>query len=71
MPSHTFLEAGYAVAHNDNGFALFQECEAGTEIATGQPFLDVFTLEQEEEAKEFATSKGYVFLNPDAPEPLE
>jgi hypothetical protein len=54
-----FPEGGYAVIHNNNGFALLLDCAAGSEITTGQPYAEAFTLEQAEEALASAIELGY------------
>lgn len=69
--SHTFPAEGpdgFAIIHDGADFIQFMECPAGTEIATGQPYLETFTDEAAATAR--ALDLGYEFPPPE-PDPPE
>jgi hypothetical protein len=68
MALHTFTELTYAVIHSEDGYLQYSEMEPGTELVTPHT-VEIFTDEAEAIAR--AEELGYVFPDPDAPEPLE
>jgi hypothetical protein len=64
--SHVFPAEGpdgFAVIHDGDGFVQFLPCPAGTEVASGQPFLETFTDEAAATAR--ALELGFVFPPPE------
>jgi hypothetical protein len=68
MAVHTFTEQSYVVIHNDDGYLQYSDMEPGTELVTPHT-VEIFTDEDQAIAR--AEELGYVFPDPDAPEPLE
>ena len=68
MALHTFTELTYVVIHGADGYLQYSELDSGTELETPHT-VEIFTDETLAIAR--AEELGYVFLDPDAPEPLE
>lgn len=67
MHSLTFDDLTYVVIYDDDGFVQYMECEPGTGLGTGQPYVEQFT--NEVDAKSRAIELGYVFSDPETQSP--